>query len=74
MKKLKIYSALCGLLLSTQAVSAQQFMWLLDENGALTGMKVDDVSDIYFDIDSDWLSVTNSMEAKTKPVSLRKSP
>lgn len=66
MKKLKIYSALCGLLLSAQAVSAQQFMWLLDENGALTGMKVDDVSDIYFDIDSDWLSVTNSMEAKTQ--------
>ncbi len=66
MKKLKIYSALCGLLLSAQAVSAQQFMWLMDENGALTGMKIADVSDIYFDIDSDWLSVTNSMEAKTK--------
>ncbi len=65
MKKLKIYSALCGLLLSAQAVSAQQFMWLLDENGALTGTKVADVSSVYFDIDPDWLSVTNSIEAKT---------
>ncbi len=53
------------MLLSASAVSAQQYVWLLDENGALTGKKVADVSSLRFNIDSSWLTVTNTLEGKT---------
>ena len=66
MKIQRIFTALCGLLMTAQVVSAQQNMWVVDGNGEANVVKVSSVDFATFHADGSWFSIKNDgINAKT---------
>lgn len=59
MNRYRIVAFLCGLLLVVHFISAQQYMWVWNAGGKLTGMDIADVDHITFPSDSGWFVIAN---------------